>query len=62
VYKQEVYKNIILESSQKCENGLFNKNIWENEQNENYLTEMYNGKQEWASQNLGILFIMPSWV
>ena len=49
MYKQEVYKNIILESSQKCENGLFNKNIWENEQNENYLTEMYNGKQEWAS-------------
>jgi hypothetical protein len=48
---KEVYKNIILEKSQKRENGLFNKNIWENEQNENYWT-MYNGKQELASKIL----------
>ena len=54
-----MYKNIILESSQKRENGLFNINIWENEQNENYLTEMDNGKQEWASKILEFYLWYP---
>jgi hypothetical protein len=54
-----VYKNIILESSKKRENGLFNMNIWENEQNENYLTEMDNGKQEWASKILEFYLWYP---